>query len=218
MQFQICCTVNNMTYQQKINNKTNCRFHIENDDKKVGGGGVIQNGIIEFNVNLINRDSMDISFYPNSMFLKEKDWMTKIQDELKQWRESMDPDDLSHLFPSDVTLEIVEPTQLTTYRISIPNTRLKDNGNQWILRDYITFKIDFDNQTIYKETDKIKYLIQNEQTSLKSQFSEDDITVCLEALKSNNLNKNMDKNYQEIVKGLKTIDAWNNQIRSTKFT
>ena len=132
----------NMTNQQKLEDKTRSKFEISNGRDS----GVVQNGIIEFGATLSNGDSVELHFLPTASFCKEENWKQRCLEEFSKYKQRNSK--VMHKMPQDMTMEIVEPQEEYKYQIEMPNDQMKDNGDQWIIRERICEKIYSDNEEI----------------------------------------------------------------------
>ena len=157
--------IENMSNQEKLDDRSNGKFFIEN---KEGDFGIVQNGIIEFGAEIGEGDAVELHFATDADFTKIENWKEKLIEEFEDFMNHKPKEEFS--MPDDLILEIVEPQIESKYLIDISSDQMNDNGNQWEIRNRIEEKIDNDNSVLEAKQKELTDKVRNLKEELVNNF------------------------------------------------
>ena len=162
--------IDDMSYQEKMNDETNCKFRIYYDDDEIGGYAIVQHGKIQFKMDLIERDCMEICIHPDAKFTRLKNWQTRVLLDVNKWKRSKEYEAMysrKYDFPTDTTVEIVEPSNTYKYRVNVSIDEMNDNDNQWVIRDNAIFYMEKQNKVIEYKVSKLQEILNTDYVTLR---------------------------------------------------
>ena len=111
-----------MSYQERMNDESNCKFRVYHSDPDIGGNAIVQRGRLQFDVELIDRDCMVLFIHPNAAFTKMSNWRNRLKIEINKWlksQESRKKFDPKYDFPTDIKVDIIDPSAVYRYMIGV---------------------------------------------------------------------------------------------------